>query len=267
MASLFAPSYDGLAFSAANGFTFEDWEDHGPTRHKFEENLGDGSTIREAFLAGRRIEATLFLQGSTAAEFNTRLAALMAKLQRASAANLLITSGRQISAYCSPGPLKIVGGSSGMSARIKVEWMAEDAFWLATASSTGSVVNTTSPVSFVATNNGNAYALPDFEIENTGGTDHSSITVTIKNTTTGKAMRLLQMDLDAGDKLIIKANGEIYIEAPAGATSKTPKRVDGTHPKLQAGANTLEFTHTFGSSSDITFRATWYDAFHTYEEL
>jgi hypothetical protein len=267
MASLFAPSYDGLALTTANGITFEDWEDGAPVRLKFEENLGDGQTIRESFLSGRSIEATLLVQGSTGADFNTKLAALMAVLHRSTPANLLITSGRQVSAYCSPGPVKVVPGNNGLAARIKVEWMAEDAYWLKTSSSTGSVVNTTSPVSFVATNNGNAPALPDFEIENTGATDHTGITVTIKNTTTGKALRLLQMDLDAGDKLIVKANGEVYIEAPAGATSKTPKRMDGTHPKLQAGANTLEFTHTFGSSSDVTFRATWYDAFHTYEEL
>lgn len=267
MASLYAPSYDSFALDGTNGIALENVEDHGPVKLKFEENLSGGQTIRESYLSGRQIEAEIFIKGTTAADFNTKIAALMAKLQRTSAANLKITSGRQISAWCSPGPLKVVQGASGLAARLKVEWIAEDPYWTKTSSSTGSVVNTTSPVSFVATNNGNAIALPDFEIENTGATDYTGISVTIENTTTGKSLRALQMDLDAGDKLIIKANGEVYFESPAGATSQTPKRLDGTHPYLAAGANTLQFTHAFGSSSDITFRATWYDTHHTFEEL
>lgn len=267
MASLFAPSYDGLALDATNGITLEEWEDHGPVRLKFEENLAGGQTIRESYLSGRKIEGTIFILGSTAAELNTRLTALMAKLQRSTAADLKITSGRLITAYCAPGPIKITPNTNGTSARVKVEWMAEQPYWKKSSASTGSVVNSTSPVSFVATNNGGAPALPDFEIENTGGSNYTGNSVTIENTTTGKSLRCLQMDLDSGDKLIIKANGEVYLDSPSGATSRTPKRLDGTHPILQAGANTLTFTHTFGSGSDITFRSNWSDTYHTFEEL
>jgi len=267
MASLFAPSFDGLALDASNGITLEEWEDRAPVALKFANNLAGGSTIRETYVAGRELEATIFLQGATGAEFNTRLAALMAKLQTGTAAVLKLTSGRQLLAYASPGPIKPTRGSNGLAARIRVEWATEAAYWTATASSTGNVVNTASPVSFVATNSGNAPASPDFEIENTGATDYVGITVTIANTTTSKSVRALQFDLDAGDTLVIKANGEVYVEAPSGATSKTPKRLDGTHPLLAAGANTLEFTHTFGSGSDVTFRANWSGTFHTIEEL
>lgn len=261
-----APTFDGLALDDSNGISWPEWKDHGPVKLEMDGALAGGREITSIHLEGRRITAKLALAASTTGAFDTRLSALLAVLQRLTPGVLSLAAGREIEAYCLPGAVS-PGRGSRQNCTIAVEFHAKEPYWRATTQSSAATVNSATTVSVAPTNSGDAPAVPDLEIENTGGLTHTDVTCTIRNATTGYELRLFRFSLEPGKLLHVKADGQVYIQAPSGANSKSPTRLDGHHFDLAPGANSVEFEHNLGTASDVAFRVKWRHAYRTHGEL
>lgn len=262
-----APSFAGVTLDELNGISLPEWKDHGPVKVDLEGVLAGGREISAIYLEGRRISAKLQISATASpAAFDARLAALLAVLQRTTPAILILAAGREIEAYSVPGAYSPRAGTK-QAASLSVEFHAKEPYWRATSESSASVVNSATTVSVAPDNTGDAPALPNFEIENTGGSTYTDVTCLIRNATTGRELRLFRFSLEPGKLLHVKGDGQVYLQAPAGANSKSPTRLDGTHFELDPGVNTIEFEHNLGTASDITFRVKWRHAYRTHGEL
>jgi hypothetical protein len=259
-----SPSFNSFALDTTNGIALPDWKDHGPVNVRTEGLLLGGSGVTEAALLGRVVEARIKLSAADAATFETRLSGLLAELHSAAEASLKLDSTREILARAIPGKFTPTEGSDGLVAIIPVKWVAESPYWRSlTKTSVSSAL--VSPTALNITNNGDAPAALNFQLENTSLNDHTGITATVKNTTTGEEFRLQSIDIDAGDTLKLDEDGQLYFDNPVGAGSKTPIRVDGKVFDIAPGLNAITVTHTMGT--DGTWTVAGFDRHHYHGAL
>ena len=262
--------WDGFALDASNGISITgEPRDDGPIQVKLQELTRGGMALEANLLRGRRVRLKGIVRGTDPANFEARVDALMAKLHVTGIRALRLSDDRYLDAYASPGPLRIIEGThkDEPGAEWDCEFLSLSPYWRGASESTGSTTNSATTVSLVRTNAGDAPEYPSFEIENTGLSAKTGMTVTIRNATSSLEFRLFSFDLAAGDILVVDArSGQIYLKGTPDASSAAPVRVDGAWWPLAAGANTVEWEANDGSGA-LTYRISHYDRWHHFGDL
>ena len=257
----FTPTYDGFALDSTNGVSISGLEDLGRNSVKLDRTLGGGGALRHSLLEGRIVNIKGTVTGTTSAAVATALDNLLAKLHQSGQAVLGLNGSRFLDCWCSPARVSWEAGASGLVARWSASFMSDDAFWREAAEDSDSQVDAASINNFEVVNAGTAPTWPTFELVTTSTAATGA--VFLRNDTTSKECKLNNINVIAGDTLVINTGtGQVYIKSPANASSATPDTITGAFWELAVGTNSIEYEVSWAATSSITCTVKHYPRHH-----
>jgi hypothetical protein len=126
------PTFDGYALDDSNGVTVENATELPGVRGEYADMLTAGTVTTRRAQGGRVIELEGKLVGTSAANFETRLDALLGALMVAEGGYLQLSDDRRIFAYPEPGGFDLLRGSSNMAGAWACRFQATAAWWEST---------------------------------------------------------------------------------------------------------------------------------------
>ena len=263
-----AITFRGFALSESNGIAVDKVRESASTAFRESKLKGGGSALDLLRLEGRAVDLSGSIKGTSAADFKTKLAAFLSKMNDPSEGTLILDT-QKLQCVAKMGAIEY--GQTVEHAKWSCRFISGEKHWSSpgTTAITGGTIGTsgspshTETITYGATK---AETFPVWTITSAESGTASDLDITFKNTTTSEEMRISGLQLGASDVLTIDPDSEtIYFSTSASGASKPPRRIDGIFWSFSGSSTAILVTiNTTTFTNGFTVGATYYTRYYSF---
>lgn len=264
-------TFDGITFDNTTGTSIPKVKDKPIVKIKESPLLGDGIAIERYSRAGRRIKMSGTVIGTSTTQLDTRVSDIIEAFSNPSGGYLSLSSGRRIFAYPKIDTLELIKGSGNLALDFAVEFYTESPYWESTTVTTVAITLATAGTNTLlqtVTVAGTAPTRPLIKISQKTGTvgvrDPLGLSISNLTLDSPEYIRITGAALgNDTDVIVLDAEDEsVYLDNDTSSSSKVPKRIDGTFPRLQSGANAI-YLDAQTTGGDLTVSLLYRDRYYS----